>query len=543
MTTIKLYALLLTLSILTFPAFAQEIIIEDNFEGNGTITTWAGDDCGIDTDFPNPFPQGINTSNTVLYYDDYGGQYANIRFDAPNNFDLSGQHAFTLKVYIPSDGLTGNQPNQLSLKLQDGSLGAPWSTQTEIIKPVQLDQWQTLSFDFSNDDYINLDPNSPPPTQRTDFNRVLLQVNGENNNDLAKAYIDDVRFEGSTTTAEPVFDNLVWADEFEGSGPLDSNKWFAQTKLPQGDSWFNGEIQHYTDRTENARREDGVLKLEARRETFTDQEVTKNFTSARLNSKFAFQYGRIEVRAKLPSGPGTWPAIWTLGKNINEDGAYWENEGFGTTPWPDCGEMDIMEHWGTNQDHVSSATHTPSSFGGTINVGSQFIEGVSENFHVYSMEWTEEELVFAVDGNVHFTYNPEDKNADTWPFDAEQYLLLNVAILPSIAPNFTSSAMEIDYVRVYQRTPVSTTTVEQPSRLTVSPNPFTNELQLQVNELEGQNATVNLYNVKGQLIRTYQEVVSRDSIQINNLQELANGVYIVELRSGGQQYRATVFKQ
>ena len=538
------FVLTLLLAGFAIHAYAQTNTLEDGFEGNGNINTWYGDDCGIDTSFPNPFPQGINTSNTVLQYDDTGGQYANVGFDGASNFDLSDQHRFTLKIYIPSDGLTGNQPNQLALKLQDNNLGAPWSTQSEIIKPVVLDQWQTLSFDFANDEYINLDPTSPPPTQRMDFNRVLLQVNGEDNNDLVKAYIDDFRFEGTATdTGEPVFDNLVWADEFEGQGPINPNKWFAQNLLPLGGSWFNGEIQHYTNRPENAYVEDGVLKIVARRETFTDQGHTKDFTSARLNSKFAFQYGRVEVRAKLPSGPGTWPAIWTLGRNINENGGYWDNQGFGTTPWPACGEIDIMEHWGTNQNYVSSATHTPSSFGGTVNVGGQVIETASDAFHVYSLEWTEEKLVFAVDGNVHFTYEPEDKNADTWPFDAEQYLLLNLAILPSIAPDFTSSAMEIDYVRVYQRsTPSSTADVAGRPKPAVFPNPFTEDLQVDWPWAAGQRVRLKLYNAEGQLLRAADQVAYGGCLYLGQLGELPKGLYMLELRVAGKYKRLKVIK-
>jgi hypothetical protein len=167
--------ILFTIIILAFALLtqAQTQTVEDDFEGNGTITTWYGDDCNIDTGFPNPYPEGINTSATVMQYHDVGGLYANVRFDVPNNFDLSSDYIFSLKIYVPTSGLTGNQPNQVSLKLQDGTLGAPWSTQSEIIKPIVLDQWQTIAFDFLNDDYINLDPTSLPPTQRADFNRVV----------------------------------------------------------------------------------------------------------------------------------------------------------------------------------------------------------------------------------------------------------------------------------------------------------------------------------------------------------------------------------
>jgi len=243
---------------------------------------------------------------------------------------------------------------------------------------------------------------------------------------------------------------LVWYDEFDGNGAIDTTKWFHQTQLPDGTSWYNGEVQHYTNRTENSNVSDGVLNIIAKKEVFTDQGQTKQYTSARLNSKFAFTYGRVEVRAKLPTGVGTWPAIWLLGRNINETGAYWQTQGYGTVSWPACGEIDIMEHWGDNQNYVSSAIHTPSSYGGTINHGGQTISTASSAFHVYALEWTEEKMVFSVDNAVHYTYNPTIKNSDSWPFDADQYLILNIAIQSSIDQAFTEGAMEIDYVRVYQ---------------------------------------------------------------------------------------------
>jgi beta-glucanase (GH16 family) len=245
------------------------------------------------------------------------------------------------------------------------------------------------------------------------------------------------------------FNNLVWSDEFNGAGAINTNNWFQQTQFINGSSWANGELQHYTNREVNSYQSNGSLNLVAKKESFTDQGQTKQYTSARLNSKFSFKYGRVEVRAKLPSGAGTWPAIWMLGKNIIEPGAFW-SANYGTKNWPACGEIDIMEHWGTNQNYVQSAMHTPSSYGGTVNLGGQTIGTASSEFHVYSLDWTAEKMVFSVDNVVHYTYNPTIKNASTWPFDAEQYLLLNIAIEPSIYSNFTQAAMEIDYVRVYQ---------------------------------------------------------------------------------------------
>ncbi len=527
-------------TLLTTFTFAQ--IIQDDFEGNGNITTWAGDDCSIVTNFSNPHSTSGNTSSTVLKYHDLGGQYANIRFDAGRNLDLTTYNTFTLKIYVPSSGLTGNQNNQISLKLQDGNLAAPWSTQSEIIKPILLNTWQTITFDFANDPFTNLNGTSAAPTQRSDFNRILLQVNGENNNDQVLAYIDDFYYFDSIVPS-PVYNNLVWSDEFNTNGPIDPNKWFHQTQLPQGGSWFNGEIQHYTNRTANSVVNNGVLNLIARKETFTDQGHTKQYTSARLNSKFAFTYGRVEVRAKLPTGVGTWPAIWMLGKNITETGAYWQTQGYGTTGWPACGEIDIMEHWGNNQNYVSSATHTTSSSGNTINHGGQTIPTVSTAFHVYTLEWRPDRLIFSVDSVVHFTYQPTVRNAATWPFDAPQYMLFNIAIQPSITPSFTQSSMDIDYIRIYQETPVGLTEKSLSTTLNLYPNPVNNKLTVEVNSTLQNNTNVQIYNVQGKLVNTFSATVQQNKIELNNIDSLTRGMYFLTFQLDGKQYNTKFLKQ
>ena len=504
---------------------SQGQVVEDDFEGSGTITTWYGDECSMNNIFTNLYKQGINSSNTVLEYRDTGSQYANIGFDVSNNFDLQTYHTFTLKIYVPSTSITGSQTNQISLKLQDGTLGAPWSTQSEIIKPVALDQWQEISFDFANDPYVNLDGNSPPPINRTDFNRIVLQMNGENNTDHVLAYLDDFLYDGTIESdpIDPVFDDLVWSDEFDGNGAINSINWFRQTQLPAGGSWYNGEVQHYTNRTDNSYVSDGSLKIVAKKETFNDQGYTKEYTSARLNSKFSFTYGRIEIRAILPTGIGTWPAIWMLGKNINEDGAYWDNEGFGTTSWPACGEIDIMEHWGSNQNYVSSAMHTPSSYGGTVNLGGQSIPTASTQFHIYTIDWSEEKMVFRVDGIEHYTYNPTVKNSDTWPFNAEQYLLLNIAIQPSIDAGFTQSSMEIDYVRVYQESGLAVSEEQLLEDVIIYPNPVKDVLQI---KSEAPLHKIEVYSVLGYKVKEF-----RKDLNSIYLGDVANGVYVVKLFS------------
>jgi len=247
------------------------------------------------------------------------------------------------------------------------------------------------------------------------------------------------------------FNTLVWSDEFDGTGALDPEKWFHQTQLPPGGSWWGGIIQHYTNREENSFQENGYLNLVAKKEVFNDQGEIKQYTSARLNSKFAFTYGRVEVKAKLPEGAGTWPAIWMLNKNIDEDGAYWDIQGFGTVNWPYCGEIDIVEHWGKHQDYVSSALHNGSSYGDKVkNLGGQKIEDASNTFHIYTLEWTKEKMIFSVDDIAHFQYKPPIKNSDTWPYDSDYYLILNIAIESDIDPDFVESPMVVDYIRIYQ---------------------------------------------------------------------------------------------
>lgn len=537
-----IYQILIITSIFLFnvshACIAQSQIIEDDFEGNGTITSWYGDDCLIDTSKDNINQQGINNSETVLEYRDIGGQYANIRFDVDQNFDLSSKSVFSLKIYVPSSGITGNQAHQISLKLQDGTLDAPWSTQSEIIKPIALDIWQEVSFDFKNDPFINLDAGSPAPTQRGDFNRVVIQVNGENNNDEVVAYLDDVFYDG-IIIPDPEIDILVWSDEFDVDGPINTANWHHQTLLPAGGSWYNGEIQHYTDREDNSYVSNGVLYIVGKKESFTDQGHTKQYTSARLNSKFAFQYGKLEVRAKLPSGIGTWPAIWTLGKNINEDGAYWDNQGFGTTGWPACGEIDLMEHWGTNQNYVQSATHTPSSSGATFNIGGQNIPTASTEFHTYTLEWYPEKLVFSVDGSTHFTYKPTVQDESTWPFDAEQYVLLNFAFLPNIANNFIEDALEIDYVRIYQGSSTSSTTHMDRTLFELKnvPNPATDFTTISYYLPSQSKVKLYIHDVNGQLISTLVDTDQpKGTYEVNwDLTNVSSGVYFYTLQIGNSR--------
>ena len=517
---------------LSFSLFSiAQQTVEDDFEGDGTITSWDEDDCGVDASFSNPFQIGGNLSNTVLQYSDIGGDFANIRFDTSNNFDLSTNSFFSLKIYVPSSSVTGNQPNKIALKLQDGSLGSPWSTQSEIIKPLVLDQWQTVTFDFENDTSLNL--NAVAPTDRQDVNRILLQVNGENNTDLVTAYIDDFLYNGtiadvSDPNPDPVYDNLVWSDEFDGNGAISTTNWFQQIRpIINGQTWANGEIQHYTNRIDNSYVEDGSLIILAKKETYTNNAgVTKNYTSARLNSKFAFTYGKVEIKAIMPSGAGTFPALWMLGQNITEEGGYWAAS-HGTTPWPNCGEVDIIEHWGNNPNFVQSAMHNPASYGGTVNKGGRTIVGASTQFHIYTLEWSPQKMVFKVDGIEHYTYNPATKDANTWPYDAPQFLLMNVAIQGDITSSFTESAMVVDYVRVYQEATASIPGVDSLKKIKIYPNPVNDKVSIQIHpSLFGIKGTV--YSLLGAKVTSFVQDSSNKEYDFSKLKK---GIYFIKFDS------------
>ncbi|MEK8179814.1 family 16 glycosylhydrolase [Flavobacterium buctense] len=302
--------------------------------------------------------------------------------------------------------------------------------------------------------------------------------------------------QSSYSQVDVVYTNLVWSDEFDANGAVNSSKWHHQTQLPAGGSWFNGEVQHYTDQLTNSFVNGGFLNVVAKKEPYTSQGITKQYTSARLNSKFSFLYGRVDVRAKIPTNQGTWPAIWMLGKNVNEDGGFFDAQ-FGTTNWPACGEIDIMEHGITPSqpaNYVQSALHTPSSFGNTTNIGGTIANNLGNDFHVYSMNWSPFQISFLLDGVVFYTYNPAVKTPSNWPFNAEQYLLLNIAmggIAGTIPSNFTQASMEIDYVRVYQNTIVDN---QAPTNFTASIGAVTSstiELLLNANDNSG-NVNYNI---------------------------------------------------
>ena len=226
---------------------------------------------------------------------------------------------------------------------------------------------------------------------------------------------------------------LVWSDEFDVPGAPDPAKWGYD--LGAG-GWGNNELQHYTNRAENVIVSNGTLKIMAKAETYSGSA----YTSARLLSKdkFSFKYGKVEARAKLPEGVGTWPAIWMLGNNIS------------TAGWPECGEIDIMEHLGRQLNKIYGTLHHPGHSGGNADGGSITIANATTEFHKYAVEWSASVIKISVDDVVFYTFN----NAANLPFNQNFFLILNMALGGNfggaIDPAFNNATLEIDYIRVYQ---------------------------------------------------------------------------------------------
>jgi beta-glucanase (GH16 family)/glycerophosphoryl diester phosphodiesterase len=236
---------------------------------------------------------------------------------------------------------------------------------------------------------------------------------------------------------------LVWSDEFNYNGLPDSSKWNFETG---GKGWGNNEKQFYTDGdTMNAIVKNGVLSIVARKEKHDNND----FTSARLTTKGKgdWKYGLIEINAKLPAGRGLWPAGWMLGSDVDKIG------------WPDCGEIDIMEHVGFKKDTVFGTIHTKAynHIKGTQKGKNIFIENPYTQFHTYAIDWTPEKIDFLLDGDVYFQFLNEHKTSAEWPFDKPFFLILNMAVggnlggQKGIDDSVFPATYQIDYVRVFQR--------------------------------------------------------------------------------------------
>ena len=241
----------------------------------------------------------------------------------------------------------------------------------------------------------------------------------------------------SSCKAQEAKSQLVWADEFNDQS-LDLSSWNFELGdgCPNLCGWGNNERQVYT--TENHRLEDGNLIITAKKQG-------DNYTSTRITTqgKHEFKYGRMEARAKLALGKGLWPAFWMLGSNISKMG------------WPSCGEIDILEYVGKEENMVYTTLHVPDGHGDTAFSKKTKFETIEEGYHIYAAEWSPEQIEFFVDNQSVFVYNPEVKTKANWPFDEPFYFIINLAVGgnfggPEVDDSVFPQEYLIDYVRVYK---------------------------------------------------------------------------------------------
>lgn len=326
---------------------------------------------------------------------------------------------------------------------------------------------------------------------------------------------------------------MLWHDEFSTDGLPDAATWSYEEGLIRND-----EAQYYTSRSENARVENGCLIIEARKEEYEGS----HYTSASLNTRNSnlLLYGRVEVRAKIPTGRGMWPAIWMLGVNIDQ------------VSWPACGEIDIMENVGYDPDKIHGTVHTEAynhmigtQRGKTITVTKPY-----DDFHIYAIEWRADRIDWYYDDQKYFTFKNEGTGVQTWPFAANFYLLINAAVGGSwggqegIDDTIFPQQYLIDYVRVFEMYDDPSGVENQgaaPSSfhlLPNYPNPFNGRTVIPFELARNSSVRFRIYAVNGNLLQDvllekeagYHEFVWDGT----NKQGVAmpSGAYIVHMRDG-----------
>ncbi len=271
------------------------------------------------------------------------------------------------------------------------------------------------------------------------FDKVASSANQEKDHDHSVCKAVDAQYDEDNLTYQ-----LVWSDEFDYEGLPDQEKWGYDVG---GHGWGNNELQFYTE-GKNVQVSEGYLTITARKEKYNHL----NYTSTRLitKNKGDWLYGKIEVRAKLPSGRGTWPAVWMLPTD-------WKYGG-----WPRSGEIDIMEHVGYNQGRIHGTIHTAAynHMKGTQIGKSVVREDATETFYTYAIEWLPDKIKFLIDDKLYFVYKPANlincPTEEEWPFDQRFHLLLNIAVggnwggARGVDDRIFPQEMVVDYVRVYQ---------------------------------------------------------------------------------------------
>ena len=291
-------------------------------------------------------------------------------------------------------------------------------------------------------------------TENKDVSDISENPSAAENSSAAEGEIKSLNF---IYKEENLTYDLVWSDEFDYEGRPDWKKWSCELG---GHGWGNNELQYYTN-NDNVTVADGKMIIEARKEEMGGRDVTS--TRIVTAGKGDWLYGKFDICAKVPKGLGSWPAIWMLPTQ----------SGYGS--WPDIGEIDIMEHVGLDEDVIVTTVHTAAYNHsiGTQKGESRKYPGITDDFHVYGIEWLPDKIKFSIDGEVQFVYDPSQYGTDEityreWPFDKPFHLIINLAFggdwggMNGVDYDILPLTYEIDYVRVYQSPEINALAAEQP---------------------------------------------------------------------------------
>lgn len=345
----------------------------------------------------------------------------------------NGGRTFFNKSFLAEGGGTAGGPDDLCLNYPTDGLKTVTLTPSDSKVPANLKRGTVMNFSDHGFMGYYINQTTYEIMSITENRMVVRAIMGGD---------ESLAWYHTFTTTKPVqapppaeenFTNLVFSDEFNTDGAPDSSKWNYNTG---GSGWGNNEAQYYTNSAQNIVVSGGTLKITARKETMGGMP----YTSARIVSEghFDFKYGKAVIRAKLPSGGGTWPAIWMLGSNYN------------TNTWPACGEIDIMEHVANDLNKIHGSLHYPGHSGGNPDTGTTVINTATSAFHDYSVVWSATSIRFYVDDVLFHSFT----NTAATPFNANFFLILNLAMGGNfggaIDPAVTQATMEVDYVKVYQ---------------------------------------------------------------------------------------------
>jgi beta-glucanase (GH16 family) len=483
---------------------AQNILQNSGFE-EGSFTNWTTFGPNNSIQAGSPAFSGNN------YYKVYG------QFNTKTNFtgiyqeipsapgDIYSADGWAYSASSDGGGIHGSDAIWIEVTFQDASYNALADYRSAVVTGNNiagfggLNTWFDLQItnqcSFTNASALILQPGTvtntvsnlvaPPGTAYLRYQVVFAQGSDNANGSV---YFDDLTLNQTASSAPSGAQwNLVWDDEFnqpDGTSP-DPTKWGYD--IGNNGGWGNNELEYYTSRTNNARIEGGQLVIEADQESYDGS----SYTSARMLTKGlgSWTYGRIEACIKIPRGQGIWPAFWTLGTNIDSVG------------WPACGEIDILENIGnSNNLGIAYGTiHGPVSGGGDYNGGAG-VQGrytlpdgaaLADNFHIYEVQWTTNQIQWFVDTNLYFTATPASlPSGATWVFTQPQFLTLNVAVGGTWPGNPDGTTvfpqqMLVDYVRVYQQTaPLAISTTQSNGDFVLNwPTNILCHLQTQTNAL------------------------------------------------------------